>query len=132
MLSRKLSNLALATSAACLSLVVLSVAMPSYEPVEPANASNCIDAECSNHHGKPAPCPAGSYQIGYDENTNELICKAEPTGCPYGDSIPVDSPKCVPPEEIKDKVNEGEDVQNNNPGTATSQEEHTEDNHSCK
>lgn len=22
-----------------------------------------------------------------------------PTGCPYGDSIPVDSPKCVPPPE---------------------------------
>lgn len=22
-----------------------------------------------------------------------------PTGCPYGDSIPVDSPKCVPPAE---------------------------------
>lgn len=42
-------------------------------------------------------CPEGSYQIGED------VCKAEPTGCPYGDSIPIDSEKCVPTtkEEIE-------------------------------
>lgn len=42
-------------------------------------------------------CPPGSYAI------DEGICKKEPTGCPYGDSIPLDSPKCVPhsEEEIK-------------------------------
>ena len=46
---------------------------------------------------KPAAtCPAGSYRIGGTES--EPVCKAEPTGCPYGDSIPVDSPKCAPPE----------------------------------
>lgn len=46
----------------------------------------------------PAPkqCPAGSYRIGGTDS--EPVCKAEPTGCPYGDSIPVDSPKCAPPE----------------------------------
>lgn len=38
-----------------------------------------------------AQCPAGSYSIG------DGRCKLEPTGCPYGDSIPIDSPKCVPP-----------------------------------
>lgn len=37
-----------------------------------------------------AECPIGYYEI--DANT----CKREPTGCPYGDSIPLDSPKCAP------------------------------------
>ena len=41
-------------------------------------------------------CPDGSYYIGDD------ACKLEPTGCPYGDSIPIDSPKCVsPPTEVQ-------------------------------
>lgn len=46
---------------------------------------------------QPAPktCPAGTYNIG---TINEPVCKNEPTGCPYGDSIPVDSPKCAPPK----------------------------------
>lgn len=38
-------------------------------------------------------CAPGSYSIG------DGICKQEPTGCPYGDSIPIDSPKCAPPQE---------------------------------
>ncbi len=29
----------------------------------------------------PQPCPKGSYSIG------DGLCKAEPTGCQYGDSI---------------------------------------------
>lgn len=33
-----------------------------------------------------AECPSGTYAI------DEGICKAEPTGCPYGDSIPME--KC--------------------------------------
>jgi hypothetical protein len=47
----------------------------------------------------PAPvqqCPAGSYDIGIEKD-GSVICKLEPTGCPYGDSIPLDSPKCAPP-----------------------------------
>lgn len=43
-------------------------------------------------------CPAGSYNIGESKN-GEVICKLEPTGCPYGDSIPLDSPKCAPPAD---------------------------------
>lgn len=35
-------------------------------------------------------CPDGYYKIGDGD------CKAQPTGCPYGDSIPLDSPKCAP------------------------------------
>lgn len=34
-------------------------------------------------------CPAGSYNIGTKDGINP-ICKLEPTGCPYGDSIPMD------------------------------------------
>lgn len=37
-------------------------------------------------------CPAGSYNIGASKN-GEVICKLEPTGCPYGDSIPL-GPDC--------------------------------------
>ena len=36
-------------------------------------------------------CPSGSYSI------DDGVCKQEPTGCPYGDSILLDSPKCAPP-----------------------------------
>lgn len=43
-----------------------------------------------------ATCPAGSYDIGITKD-GQSICKLEPTGCPYGDSIPLDSPKCAPP-----------------------------------
>ena len=39
-------------------------------------------------------CPVGTYDAGG-------FCKNEPTGCPYGDSIPLDSPKCAPPEAEK-------------------------------
>ena len=46
-----------------------------------------------------AQCPAGSYSLG------DGACKLEPTGCPYGDSIPIDSPKCVPPPtEVQPEV----------------------------
>lgn len=37
-------------------------------------------------------CPTGTYQIGTDDSGNP-ICKNEPTGCPYGDSIPL-GPEC--------------------------------------
>ncbi len=46
-------------------------------------------------------CPAGQYEI------DEGVCKSEPTGCPYGDSIPVDDPKCAPPEELDTDTNVG-------------------------
>lgn len=37
-------------------------------------------------------CPAGSYDIGISKD-GDPICKLEPTGCPYGDSIPL-GPEC--------------------------------------
>lgn len=46
-----------------------------------------------------ATCPNGTYVIGYDKGDEGVpICKQNPTGCPYADSIPADSPKCGPPE----------------------------------
>jgi len=39
-------------------------------------------------------CESGTYDAGG-------FCKVEPTGCPYGDSIPLDSPKCAPPQAEK-------------------------------
>lgn len=48
----------------------------------------------------PKECPAGTTLVDYENDDKQKpICKGEPTGCPYGDSIPVDSPKCVPPKE---------------------------------
>lgn len=37
------------------------------------------------------PCPVGSYPIGVEND--KYICKQEPTGCLYGDSIPL-GPAC--------------------------------------
>jgi len=40
-----------------------------------------------------ATCHEGSYEIGRKEDGGDPICKLEPTGCPYGDSIPL-GPDC--------------------------------------
>jgi len=46
-------------------------------------------------------CPAGSYNIGTKDGINP-ICKLEPTGCPYGDSIPLDMcDKFKPAEPVR-------------------------------
>lgn len=41
------------------------------------------------NHTSATTCPKGSYDIG------DNVCKSEPTGCPYGDSLPMD--KCITP-----------------------------------
>lgn len=41
-------------------------------------------------------CTGNTYEIGKDQHGNS-ICKENPTGCPYAENIPVDSPKCVAP-----------------------------------
>lgn len=38
-------------------------------------------------------CPDGTYQIGFDDDSQKPVCKNEPTGCVYGDSIPLS--ECV-------------------------------------
>ena len=40
----------------------------------------------------PNSCPPGSYNIEA-EKAGEVLCRLEPTGCPYGDSIPL-GPEC--------------------------------------
>lgn len=53
------------------------------------------DAPCTGHEtaGRCADkCPEGSYLIGF-EHDGSAVCKLEPTGCPYGDSIPL-GPQC--------------------------------------
>lgn len=59
-----------------LALGILTL-LPTKAPAQPASAT-------------PAPqtCPTGSYDIGISKD-GQLICKLEPTGCPYGDSIPL-------------------------------------------
>lgn len=80
-----------------------------FEPVERTSAS------------EEASCPSGSYLIGYDKDGVNPICKLEPTGCPFGDSVPLD--KCTPPPDIicnedwtkcePKKENEGNNVESN-------------------
>lgn len=52
---------------------------------------NATDGRCADK------CPAGSYAIGFTD-LGVAICKLEPTGCPFGDSVPLD--KCAPPSDI--------------------------------
>lgn len=47
-------------------------------------------------------CSAGSYEIGREDNGTP-ICKNEPTGCPYGDSIPL-GPDCDKHKEAVKQV----------------------------
>lgn len=63
-------------------------------------SSDKYDGDCSptDTAGRCSDkCPPGSYEIGR-EDTGAAICHLEPTGCPYGDAIPLDSPKCAPPQ----------------------------------
>ena len=54
-------------------------------------------------------CPDGSYDIGASKD-DELICKLEPTGCPYGDSIPL-GPECDKhAPQVKAEVKEVVDI----------------------
>lgn len=54
----------------------------------------------------PSNCPGGSYSIGINKDGSGEVCKAQPTGCAYGDSIPLDSPKCAPGEVDRPPVTE--------------------------
>lgn len=71
-----------------ISLLIVEIALLAYmlgQPgiLRPGKQNNSINQDAIT-------CSSGSYDAGG-------FCKAEPTGCPYGDSIPVDSPKCVAP-----------------------------------
>lgn len=46
---------------------------------------------------EPKKCPEGTYDIGISK-TDEPLCKIIPTGCHYGDSIPME--KCYEVKEV--------------------------------
>lgn len=77
-------------------MIGISLALPAQTRPQTTTASqsdkqeaDCTGAETEGRCAdKPLICPEGSYLIDYDEN-GQPICKAEPTGCPYGDSIPM-------------------------------------------
>jgi hypothetical protein len=54
---------------------------------------------------EPQTCPDGSYAIEQTEDGG-LVCKLEPTGCPYGDSIQLgpDCDKHKPSETVIETV----------------------------
>jgi len=70
-------------------------AVQANEPVQQVQKPVPASAPVSKPQTAKASCPDGTYNINTEA---EPVCKQQPTGCPYGDSIPVDSPKCVPPE----------------------------------
>lgn len=76
-------------------VTALVLAPIGFEPVEPTSAASEVypTYTAPNNGG----CPAGSYNIGTKDGVNP-ICKLEPTGCPFGDSVPLD--KCTPPPDI--------------------------------
>lgn len=70
------------------------IALTIYMNTPAHAAAETYPTETSSHQGR---CPAGSYEIG--SKNEEPICKLEPTGCPWGDSVPMD--KCAPPPDIE-------------------------------
>lgn len=48
---------------------------------------------------EPLICPEGSYDAGMIDKNGEPICKLTPTGCPYGDAIPMDVCEKYAPEK---------------------------------
>ena len=86
---------------AVLAVVTIALAIATVLPYETAtpqaNAafSDKYDGDCTGFEtaGRCADkCPPGSYNIGISKD-GAAICKLEPTGCPYGDSIPL-GPDC--------------------------------------
>lgn len=60
---------------------------PCPEPPAFATTGRCADK-----------CPNWSDTLLGFTDQGVAICKSAPTGCPYGDSIPLDSPKCTAPD----------------------------------
>ena len=59
-----------------------------------------MTARVGSSEPQPSTCPAGSYDIGISKDGSP-ICKLEPTGCPYGDSIPMDMCDKFKPEVVE-------------------------------
>lgn len=77
-----------------------SPAQPTYQHIQYApiqSAKNTTPKKSTQpiELPKTQTCPDGSYDVGISKS-NEPLCKLKPTGCPYGDTIPLD--KCEPTE----------------------------------
>lgn len=89
-----MKKLFLSAVAVAILAIGISIVLPTKTQPQPANAQQAIDkydGDCTGLEtaGRCADkCPEGSYNIGITKN-GEAICKLEPTGCPYGDSIPL-------------------------------------------
>ncbi len=76
-----------------LGTLVIAPAETRSQPTSAQPQRDKYDGDCTGleTQGRCADkCPPGSYSIGVDDKTGAAICKLEPTGCPYGDSIPMD------------------------------------------
>lgn len=90
-------KIVLAIMALALLIVGVEAVLPAETRPQPADASDTV-----------SECPAGSYNIGISKDGSP-ICKLEPTGCPYGDSIPMDmcdkfKPEVEPLQPIEQPV----------------------------
>lgn len=77
-------------------IIILAFLAINYFGTAHAATSDKYDGDCTANttDGRCADkCPAGSYSIGTDKATGAVVCKANPTGCPYGDSVPL-GPEC--------------------------------------
>lgn len=82
----KTSKLILAGLSSAIIAVGIMTVMPVQTKPQPAAAAQT--------------CPAGSYDIGISKD-GQPICKLEPTGCPYGDSIPMDMCAKFEPQPVQ-------------------------------
>lgn len=62
---------------------------------EPECSTNATEGRCADKCADPT-----STLIDYTDE-GVAICRPAPTGCPYGDSIPLDSPKCAPNQVVE-------------------------------
>jgi hypothetical protein len=80
----------------------INLVMPAQtrpQPVSASDISDKYDGDCPQPYttvGRCADkCPNQTDTLlGYDPTTGAAICKAAPTGCPYGESIPL-GPECA-------------------------------------
>lgn len=91
-LFKKLLALALLASAIWIARTP-GVFLPAHvrAAIDPKGDQQCNGSETAGRCADK--CPQGSYQIGRDDETGAAICHLQPTGCPYGDSIPL-GPEC--------------------------------------
>lgn len=61
----------------------------------------CTGTETAGRCADKCPNPTDTLQ-GYDKETGAAVCRSAPTGCPYGDSVPLgpDCDKLAPAQTV--------------------------------